>query len=75
LDVLPVESVLIGDLEDMERAAKATNARLILANSHAAAAAARLGTAHLRIGYPNFRHPLPSATVRQAPCFSEPLTT
>jgi len=52
LDLLPVESVLIGDLEDMERGAKATNARLILANSHAAAAAARLGTAHLRIGYP-----------------------
>ena len=51
-DVIPVESVLIGDLEDMERGAKATNARLILANSHAAAAATRLGAAHLRIGYP-----------------------
>lgn len=52
LDVIPVESVLIGDLEDMERGAKATNARLILANSHAAATATRLGAAHLRIGYP-----------------------
>ena len=44
--------MLIGDLEDMERGAKATNVRLILANSHAAAAATRLGAAHLRIGYP-----------------------
>jgi nitrogenase molybdenum-iron protein NifN len=52
LDVIPVESVLIGDLKDMERGAKATNARLILANSHAAATATRLGAAHLRIGYP-----------------------
>jgi nitrogenase molybdenum-iron protein NifN len=51
-DAIPVESVLIGDLEDMERGAKVTNARLILANSHAAAAATRLGAAHLRIGYP-----------------------
>jgi len=52
LDSVPVDSVRIGDLEDMEGGAKVVNARLILANSHAAAAATRLGAAHLRIGYP-----------------------
>ncbi len=53
LDGLPCENVLVGDLEDLEAAAK--GADLLVANSNGRQAAARLGLkAHLRAGLPVF---------------------
>jgi nitrogenase molybdenum-cofactor synthesis protein NifE len=53
LDALPCEKVFVGDLEDLEGAAK--GADLLVANSNARQAAARLGVrAHLRTGLPVF---------------------
>ncbi|MBR9973445.1 nitrogenase iron-molybdenum cofactor biosynthesis protein NifN [Magnetospirillum sulfuroxidans] len=49
---LPVESVVVGDLEDLEWLARDKAAELIVANSHGAEAARRLGCAHLRAGFP-----------------------
>jgi len=53
LDALPCENVFVGDLEDLESAAK--GADLLVANSNGRQAAARLGIkAHLRAGLPVF---------------------
>ena len=53
LDALPAENVFVGDLEDLEGAAK--GADLLVANSNGRQAAARLGVkAHLRTGLPVF---------------------
>jgi len=48
----PVDSVKIGDLEDLEQLAKEGKAQLLIGNSHAAAAAERLGIPILRAGFP-----------------------
>jgi nitrogenase molybdenum-cofactor synthesis protein NifE len=53
LDALPAKSVFVGDLEDLEAAAK--GADLIVANSNGRQAAAKAGVkAHLRAGLPVF---------------------
>ena len=53
LDALPCEDVRVGDLEDLENAARGLD--LIVANSNGRQAAAKLGVkAHLRAGYPVF---------------------
>ena len=52
-DVSAVQ-VAIGDLEDMEIAAKHNGAQLIISNSHAAESARRLGIPLLRAGFPQF---------------------
>jgi nitrogenase molybdenum-iron protein NifN len=49
---IPVASIKIGDLEDMELIAKANNAQLVIGNSHAVDSAERLGTPILRAGFP-----------------------
>jgi len=51
---LPVACVRIGDLEDLERAAMARRAQLIVANSHAATIAQRLRLPLLRAGFPQY---------------------
>ena len=51
---LPAVSVRIGDLEDLERAALAQRAQLIVANSHAAPSAQRLQVPLLRAGFPQY---------------------
>jgi len=53
LDGLPCPDVRVGDLEDLESAARGVD--LIVANSNGRQAAAKLGVkAHLRAGYPVF---------------------
>jgi nitrogenase molybdenum-cofactor synthesis protein NifE len=53
LDALPCERVFVGDLEDLEEAARGVD--LLVANSNGRQAAARLGIkAHLRAGLPVF---------------------
>ncbi len=52
LSELPIESVVIGDLEDFEWLAREHGAELIVTNSHGAEIAGRLGTAFLRAGFP-----------------------
>jgi len=53
LDALPCDRVFVGDLEDLEEAAKGVD--LLVANSNGRQAAARLGVkAHLRAGLPVF---------------------
>lgn len=47
-------SVQIGDLEDLEKSARAANAQLLLTNSHGVATAERLGIPLLRIGFPQY---------------------
>ncbi|MFM8333738.1 MAG: nitrogenase iron-molybdenum cofactor biosynthesis protein NifN, partial [Candidatus Methylumidiphilus sp.] len=49
---LPVASVKIGDLEDMETLARDNKAELIIGNSHAVQSAERLGLPILRCGFP-----------------------
>lgn len=46
--------VQIGDLEDLEAAASAGQAQLLLGNSHALASAGRLGLPLLRMGFPQY---------------------
>jgi len=53
---LPIEKVIVGDLEDMEKAALAGAAQLVMANSHAADTAERLGLPLLRAGFPQYDH-------------------
>ncbi len=53
LDTIPTDNLFVGDLEDLETAAKGAN--LIVANSNGRQAAAKLGIkAHLRTGLPVF---------------------
>jgi len=56
LNSLPIAKVIIGDLEDMEKQAKAADARFIMANSHAAETASRLGLPLMRAGFPQYDH-------------------
>lgn len=49
---LPISSVKIGDLEDLEIMAKANKAQLLIGNSHAVDTAERLGVPILRAGFP-----------------------
>jgi nitrogenase molybdenum-iron protein NifN len=51
---LPIPVVIIGDLEDMEKQARAGDAQLVIANSHAAETARRLGLPLLRAGFPQY---------------------
>ncbi len=48
------ETVSIGDLEDLENAARAHSAQLIISNSHAVETARRLGIPLLRAGFPQY---------------------
>jgi nitrogenase molybdenum-iron protein NifN len=54
LEKLPVASVKIGDLEDLELLAKERQAEVIIGNSHAVQVAERLGTPILRCGFPQY---------------------
>ncbi|MDD5463273.1 MAG: nitrogenase iron-molybdenum cofactor biosynthesis protein NifN [Methylococcales bacterium] len=49
---IPVVSIKIGDLEDMELIGKANKAQLVIGNSHAVDTADRLGAPILRAGFP-----------------------
>ncbi len=49
-----VPAVIIGDLEDMERACVDSPVRLVIGNSHAAQSAERLGVPLLRAGFPQY---------------------
>ncbi|PPD30586.1 MAG: nitrogenase iron-molybdenum cofactor biosynthesis protein NifN [Methylomonas sp.] len=51
---MPVDSIKIGDLEDLELLAKQHKAQLLIGNSHACASAERLGIPILRAGFPLF---------------------
>jgi nitrogenase molybdenum-iron protein NifN len=46
--------VAIGDLEDLENAARANGAQLLISNSHAVETAKRLGIPLLRAGFPQY---------------------
>ncbi len=48
------DQVRIGDLEDLERVARAEDAQLVIANSHAAPTAERLGVPLLRASFPQY---------------------
>jgi nitrogenase molybdenum-iron protein NifN len=52
LSGIPVETIKIGDLEDLELLAKQNKAQLLIGNSHAVASAERLGIPVLRAGFP-----------------------
>lgn len=54
LAALPLDKVIVGDLEDMEKSARAARAQLVIANSHAADTAHRLGLPLLRAGFPQY---------------------
>jgi nitrogenase molybdenum-iron protein NifN len=48
------DQVKIGDLEDLETAARARDAEILIANSHAVHSASRLGIPLLRAGFPQY---------------------
>jgi nitrogenase molybdenum-iron protein NifN len=48
------DSVKIGDLEDLEQAARANGAEILITNSHGVESAARLGIPLLRAGFPQY---------------------
>jgi nitrogenase molybdenum-iron protein NifN len=52
LAYIPVTTIKIGDLEDLEQLAKADKAQLLIGNSHAVATAERLHIPILRSGFP-----------------------
>ena len=54
LAAMPAASVQLGDLEDLENAARAGRAQMIFSNSHAAPSAERLGVPLLRAGFPQY---------------------
>jgi nitrogenase molybdenum-iron protein NifN len=54
LQEVAAAQVGIGDLEDLEIAAKSRNAQLVISNSHAAETARRLGIPLLRAGFPQY---------------------
>lgn len=51
---LKLESVQIGDMEDLEIQAKATGAQLLIGNSHAGESARRLSVPLLHVGFPQY---------------------
>ncbi|QID19472.1 nitrogenase iron-molybdenum cofactor biosynthesis protein NifN [Nitrogeniibacter mangrovi] len=54
LTTLPIDQVTVGDLEDLEKACHSGGAQLLIANSHAAESARRLGLPLLRAGFPQY---------------------
>jgi len=54
LQQVTMESVKIGDLEDLEIMARGNRAELLIANSHGVESAARLGIPLLRAGFPQY---------------------
>lgn len=54
LQSVAAENVSIGDLEDLEIAARKNSAQLIISNSHAVESARRLGIPLLRAGFPQY---------------------
>ncbi|WP_291992830.1 nitrogenase iron-molybdenum cofactor biosynthesis protein NifN [Candidatus Accumulibacter sp. ACC003] len=50
----PLAKVIVGDLEDVEKQARATGAQLVIGNSHALESARRLGVPLLRAGFPQY---------------------
>lgn len=56
LEALPLAEVIVGDLEDLEKAAMAAGARILIANSHAEQSARRLGVPLIRAGFPQYDH-------------------
>jgi nitrogenase molybdenum-iron protein NifN len=52
LAMLPAGKVIVGDLEELETGARASEADLLIASSHAAESARRLGLPLLRAGFP-----------------------
>ncbi|MBI4741830.1 MAG: nitrogenase iron-molybdenum cofactor biosynthesis protein NifN [Betaproteobacteria bacterium] len=50
----PVAKIVVGDLEDLEIEARANGAQLVIASSHAAGTARRLGLPLLRAGFPQY---------------------
>ena len=54
LESVLAEQVGIGDLEDLEIAAKRKGAQLVISNSHAVETARRLGVPLLRAGFPQY---------------------
>lgn len=54
LNEVPASQVGIGDLEDLELAARRTGAQLVIGNSHAVETARRLGVPLLRAGFPQY---------------------
>lgn len=56
LESLPVDQVIVGDLEDLEKAAATAGAQILVSNSHAEQSAGRLGIPLLRAGFPLYDH-------------------
>jgi nitrogenase molybdenum-iron protein NifN len=54
LSSVPAAEVKIGDLEDLEKAARTGRAELLMSNSHAVDSASRLGIPILRVGFPQY---------------------
>lgn len=54
LTALPLEKIIVGDLEDLEKAARDRDAQLVISNSHAVGTAKRLGLPLLRAGFPQY---------------------
>lgn len=54
LHSVPAATVKLGDLEDLELAAREHNADIVLANSHAAETARRLDRPLIRMGFPQY---------------------
>ncbi len=52
LERVPAAQVTIGDLEDLEKTARANGAQLVISNSHAVETARRLALPLLRAGFP-----------------------
>ncbi|EWC39824.1 nitrogenase iron-molybdenum cofactor biosynthesis protein NifN [Stutzerimonas stutzeri] len=50
----PLARIQVGDLEDLQQAARDGGAQLLLGNSHALASAQRLGIPLLRVGFPQY---------------------
>ncbi len=51
---LAIDKVIVGDLEDLEKAAQSAGAQLVIANSHAVETARRLGLPLFRAGFPQY---------------------
>ncbi|HEY6896720.1 MAG TPA: nitrogenase iron-molybdenum cofactor biosynthesis protein NifN, partial [Rhodocyclaceae bacterium] len=51
---MPCANVQLGDLEDLEKAARAGDVQLLISNSHALQSAERLGVPLLRAGFPQY---------------------
>ena len=52
LEALPIQEVLLGDLDDLEKAAGEAHAQLLIGNAHAAQSAERLKVPLIRAGWP-----------------------